>query len=519
MVPAVETREMSPTESAELNWLLHSGALGRSANLTRVLKYLCDETAAGRGDQIKEYSIAVEALGRRPNFDPQQDTIVRVIVHTLRKRLQEVYQRGEGVDHEIRLVVPPGRYAVEFLAKSPKPAHQGAEEADLSPDTATETAGRPPQTQDVAAASLSDPALPTSVGAAMKSRLRWIPAVGSGIVLLAGWMAFRHFSAEHAPTGLAAISPTGASASAGPLHFLVGTNRKSYVDRSGFTWTSGNFCQGGESLPQSELTISGTEDPYLYSGGGRGMLHCVFPMAKGSYEMHLYFAEPTELQAAQRSATVSINAGPPVGVDVVDRAGGNHTATGIVIPNIQPENDGSIHLDYTSEVSPLNAVEIVSSPSGQPLPVRIVASSSRYIDDQKQTWSSDRFFSGGRRGQTPDQEHRPDLGLYESNRVGHFRYSIPVAPDRKYRVRLYFREPWFGQDNGASGGPGSRVFDVACNGTLLLNHFDILAEGHGAPLVKTFDNIAANSQGLIELSFMPEVNYPIVNAIEILPQP
>jgi hypothetical protein len=49
------------SERAELDWLLGSGALGRSLNLTRVLRYVCEETAAGRGDQIKEYTIAVEA--------------------------------------------------------------------------------------------------------------------------------------------------------------------------------------------------------------------------------------------------------------------------------------------------------------------------------------------------------------------------------------------------------------------------------------------------------------------------
>src|ERR1700729_1420498 len=85
------------TERAELDWLLESGALGRSANLIKVLRYVCDETAAGRGDHIKEYSIAVEALGRKANFDPQTDTIVRVTFHTLRKRLQDIYETGEGM--------------------------------------------------------------------------------------------------------------------------------------------------------------------------------------------------------------------------------------------------------------------------------------------------------------------------------------------------------------------------------------------------------------------------------------
>ena len=91
---------MSPAERAELDWLLESGVLGRSANALRVLRYICEESAAGRADRVKEYTIAVEALGRRPDFDPQHDTIVRVtaLQGALRKRLQEVYSNGRRRD-------------------------------------------------------------------------------------------------------------------------------------------------------------------------------------------------------------------------------------------------------------------------------------------------------------------------------------------------------------------------------------------------------------------------------------
>jgi hypothetical protein len=52
---------------------------------------------------------------------------------------------------------------------------------------------------------------------------------------------------------------------------------------------------------------------------------------------------------------------------------------------------------------------------------------------------------------------------------------------------------------------------------MLLKNFDILATSGSAPAVKTFDNIQASAGGRIELSFMPAVNYAVVNAIEVLP--
>jgi len=69
------------------------------------------------------------------------------------------------------------------------------------------------------------------------------------------------------------------------------------------------------------------------------------------------------------------------------------------------------------------------------------------------------------------------------------------------------------------GGPGSRVFDVWCNGVALLKDFDILKEAGSSPVVKTFDNIQATALGKIELTFSPVINYPLINAIEVLPEP
>ena len=114
---------LTEAERRELDWLLTSYVvLGRSGNLARVLKYICEERFAGRANQIKEYTIATEALGRRVDFDPNSDTIVRVTFHSLRKRLLEVYQ-NEGADRPLRLVVPPGHYDPHFVSRAtPQPA-------------------------------------------------------------------------------------------------------------------------------------------------------------------------------------------------------------------------------------------------------------------------------------------------------------------------------------------------------------------------------------------------------------
>ena len=107
-----------------MSWIaiLASGILNRAPNLAQVLTYVCAKYFEGAGEQIKEYNIAVEALGRPADFDQKRDSIVRVEAHRLRKRLREYYE-ADGADHAIRIDIPPGQYAPRFLpAGAPLPS-------------------------------------------------------------------------------------------------------------------------------------------------------------------------------------------------------------------------------------------------------------------------------------------------------------------------------------------------------------------------------------------------------------
>lgn len=83
-----------------------------------------------------------------------------------------------------------------------------------------------------------------------------------------------------------------------------------------------------------------------------------------------------------------------------------------------------------------------------------------------------------------------DWALFQSFRFGRhlLEYRFPVA-DGKYRVELYFTEPWHGTGGSASTDcEGLRVFDVAVNGTLVLDDLDVWAEsGHDGVCRKVVD--------------------------------
>ena len=491
-------------EKDELNWLLTSGVLGRSSNMARMLTFVCEKHLQGQDDQITEYSIATEGLGRHGHFDPQEDTIVRVTAHSLRKRLQEIYQT-DGVNRPVHIQIPLGNYMPSFV-------HIGADGA-LGVHEA-------PAPDSSSGQALPDAHIPD--GTPRPRRLSpWLvaAAIVAAFSILCGYYVIAHRRATKTTVVTMPGLPTALPQPKNTIRALMGTGRKSYVDHSGYTWTPGNYCSGGDNVTVAPQKIMGTEDPYIYLGGIRGIAHCVFPVKPGEYEIHFHFAETSDLQTATHSAFLSINAGTDFGFDVVDNAGGDGIATSYVLTGIRPENDGAIHLDYTSEVSLLNAVEILPSDSDNLLPVRITASPFPITDSANKLWLSDRYFVGGRRGLIPDSAKSANRGIYSYHRVGRFRYDIPVTPLGMYRVTLYFNEPWFGEHNLVNGGRGSRIFNVSCNGSMILKNLDIIAEGGTNPVIKTFDNIQASTRGKIELSFIPVVNYPEINAIEVIPEP
>ena len=525
-----------PAERAELEAVLASGMLGRTNNLVRFLTFVCEKYFEGAVDEIKEYSIAVQVLGRSEDFDPQVDTIVRVTAHALRKRLEEYY-RTAGAKHQVRICLPSGHYVPKFVHESefasekvepgPDPTNGSqSHNGTLSKGNGALEAQPGNHSQRVLESAPSSESRPKNVtssfgGAKIHPGILKIAAfivLFACVVSVFAWQKWRRIgsSNSYAPA-LAAAVPLNVSGAT--LRALVGGDRAPYVDRAGSTWMSDRFCSGGSSFSVTGHVIQGTVDSSLYTGGRRGIFHCNYPVPPGTYEVHLLFAETAGFQENSRFVGFSINGGPTTPLDLVDDAGGNDISTTKVYPDVEPEKDGTIHLDFSTPDAFLNAIEILPGIAHRPLPVRIVVGYSPYRDSRGNVWMPDRYFFGGRLSRfVGDLSRVPDGALYEWHRFGHFQYVVPVAPGGKYTLKLYFLEHWFGIQNGGIGGVGSRVFDVYCNGTTLLKGFDIFREAGSGPLVKSFQHIESTPQGKIEISFVPSVNYPSVSAIEVIPE-
>lgn len=101
----------------ELSSVIASPDFARAPIMKRLLCFLVGETAAGRGDQLKAYSVAVDGLGRAPDYDARADSYPRVQVGRLRRMLDSYY-RSTRPSAGLRLMIPSGRYRVTLQPAS-----------------------------------------------------------------------------------------------------------------------------------------------------------------------------------------------------------------------------------------------------------------------------------------------------------------------------------------------------------------------------------------------------------------
>jgi len=94
---------------AEIERILESDTFRNSDALRRLLRYLAEKMLTGEADQIKEYTVGIDALGKPSTYDPRHDSTVRIQVGRLRQKLAEYY-RTEGKQNPLVIGLPKGRF-------------------------------------------------------------------------------------------------------------------------------------------------------------------------------------------------------------------------------------------------------------------------------------------------------------------------------------------------------------------------------------------------------------------------
>ncbi|MGB6535691.1 MAG: hypothetical protein WBF58_06975 [Xanthobacteraceae bacterium] len=107
--PAVNDAARAECVRQELRRILGSDQFRASLRLKHFLHFVVEMMLAGNSAGIKAYTIAVDALGRGADFDPQRDPIVRVEAARLRQALARYYAAA-GRDDELVIDLPRGTY-------------------------------------------------------------------------------------------------------------------------------------------------------------------------------------------------------------------------------------------------------------------------------------------------------------------------------------------------------------------------------------------------------------------------
>lgn len=179
----------------------------------------------GTADEINEYTVAVDALGRAPEFDPKQDSIIRVQFHRMRERLSHYYS-SDGANHAVQIVIPPGQYAPRFVFRA------DASGTELESDAVQLAEAPPPKAplplEDTP--SVNEKKSPSRSSALLVAVcLIGLSVLGGVLIILQG-----RSEAPNAVKAAAAVAmPVGDS-----IRIMSGLADGSYTDGYGHTWLS-----------------------------------------------------------------------------------------------------------------------------------------------------------------------------------------------------------------------------------------------------------------------------------------
>jgi len=128
--------EVPPAPLQRLGTALLSRAFERTPTLHNLLFYLLEH----RNEELSEYRIATEALGRKSDFESHSDSTVRVQISRLRSRLKKFYET-EGSQQSTRIIIPLGTHRVQLVEVD----LQDNAEKNPSPSDGIELVGSHPQ--------------------------------------------------------------------------------------------------------------------------------------------------------------------------------------------------------------------------------------------------------------------------------------------------------------------------------------------------------------------------------------
>jgi hypothetical protein len=175
-VPATEVQNT-------LSVILQSSPFHSSKQSQELLQYIVDQTLAGHLEMLKERIIGANVFNRRPDYDTNDDPIVRARAAEVRKRLAVYYQTAR--EESVLITVPSGSFKAIFEWAERNPIQlQSAPPHGPEPSQPPVEPITPPAPHEVAG-----PGLAPST-ARFRGRIWWIMIAASVVILT---MVIQHY--------------------------------------------------------------------------------------------------------------------------------------------------------------------------------------------------------------------------------------------------------------------------------------------------------------------------------------
>src|SRR5688572_5454041 len=97
----------------ELSMILEFEEIKNSQVLARFIEFVVEKKLSGSENEIKEYTIAVNGLGKPRDYNPQLDASVRIHAGRLRRILTQYYS-DKGKNDAVLIDIPKGSYIPIF---------------------------------------------------------------------------------------------------------------------------------------------------------------------------------------------------------------------------------------------------------------------------------------------------------------------------------------------------------------------------------------------------------------------
>lgn len=110
--PATEEDRSAVRE--QLERVLASPLFRNSKRYPALLRFVVEQSLVGREHLLKERQLGIEVFHRQPDYDTNQDTVVRLTAGEVRRRIAQYYQQPEH-GHELRIHLNAGSYAPHFF--------------------------------------------------------------------------------------------------------------------------------------------------------------------------------------------------------------------------------------------------------------------------------------------------------------------------------------------------------------------------------------------------------------------